>query len=45
MLGMPRVINEILSPYGCKTIWQIGHCRWKIENHAFKVQALGRQVL
>ena len=29
------VVNEILSPYGCKTIWQIGHCRWKIENNAF----------
>jgi len=29
------VVNEILGPYGAKTIWQIGHCRWKIENNAF----------
>ena len=29
------VVNEVLSPYGAKIIWQIGHCRWKIENNAF----------
>ena len=29
------LVNEHLDGYEAKVIWQIGHCRWKIENNAF----------
>jgi Transposase DDE domain len=31
------VATEELDPYGCRTIWNLGHGRWRIENNAFNV--------
>jgi len=31
------VATEQLDPYGCRTIWNLGHGRWRIENNAFNV--------
>ena len=29
------LVSKELDPYGAQVIWQIGHQRWGIENHAF----------
>jgi hypothetical protein len=31
------VATEELDAYGCRTIWNLGHGRWRIENNAFNV--------
>jgi hypothetical protein len=31
------VATAELDPYGCRTIWNLGHGRWRIENNAFNV--------
>ena len=31
------VVTEDLDGYGCPTIWNLGHGRWRIENNAFNV--------
>jgi len=31
------VVTEELDGYGCRTIWNLGHGRWRIENNAFNV--------
>lgn len=31
------VATEKLDAYGCRTIWNLGHGRWRIENNAFNV--------
>jgi hypothetical protein len=31
------VATEQLDVYGCQTIWNLGHGRWRIENNAFNV--------
>ncbi len=31
------VVTEELDAYGCRTIWNLGHGRWRIENNAFNV--------
>jgi hypothetical protein len=31
------VVTEQLDGYGCQTIWNLGHGRWRIENNAFNV--------
>jgi len=31
------VVTEQLDGYGCRTIWNLGHGRWRIENNAFNV--------
>lgn len=31
------VATEELDGYGCRTIWNLGHGRWRIENNAFNV--------
>jgi len=31
------VATEQLDPYDCRTIWNLGHGRWRIENNAFNV--------
>jgi alkylhydroperoxidase family enzyme len=31
------VATEALDPQGPRTIWNLGHGRWRIENHAFNV--------
>ena len=31
------VATDKLDAYGCRTIWNLGHGRWRIENNAFNV--------
>ena len=31
------VVTEPLDGYGCRTVWNLGHGRWRIENNAFNV--------
>jgi len=31
------VVTQELDGYGCRTIWNLGHGRWRIENNAFNV--------